>query len=160
MIAAAVLDALGRWPGALWLQASGTAYLLVNAAHILGIALLLGGILPLDLRLAFARCAQPWDTLAAAALRTAGAGLALALLTGAWLFTVRPHDYVDNVAFRCKLLLLVFALVNIAAQRLLLRRHGGWTGFGIAPWSLRVPAMLSAALWVGVLVAGRWIGFA
>ena len=46
------LDALAGWPGARWLQGSGTAYLIVNALHILGIGLLVGAILPLDLRLA------------------------------------------------------------------------------------------------------------
>ena len=46
-----LVDSLGRWPGAVLLQQSGTAYLLVNAAHILGLAMLVGGILPLDLRL-------------------------------------------------------------------------------------------------------------
>ena len=45
------LDWLAAWPGAVWLQNSGTAYLFVNAAHILGIGLLLGAILPLDLHL-------------------------------------------------------------------------------------------------------------
>ena len=43
---------LGTWPGAVLLQRSGTAYLFVNAAHIASIGLLIGGILPLDLRLA------------------------------------------------------------------------------------------------------------
>ena len=46
-----MLEAIGAWPGASWLQQSATAYLFVNAAHILGVAVLLGAILPLDLRL-------------------------------------------------------------------------------------------------------------
>ena len=47
-----MLDAIAALPIASLLRGSGTAYLLVNATHILGLALLIGSILPLDLRLA------------------------------------------------------------------------------------------------------------
>ena len=43
---------IGTWPGAVLLQRSGTAYLFANAAHIASVGSLIGGILPLDLRLA------------------------------------------------------------------------------------------------------------
>jgi hypothetical protein len=46
-----LLDWLAAWPGAVLLQQPGIAYLFVNAAHILGIGLLLGSILPFDLHL-------------------------------------------------------------------------------------------------------------
>ena len=47
-----LVEWIGAWPGAVLLQRSGTIYLFVNAAHIASIGLLIGGILPLDLRLA------------------------------------------------------------------------------------------------------------
>ena len=53
------------------LRGSVWAYPLVNAAHILGVALLVRGILPLDLRLLGA-----WRVLT----RMAGAGLGLAIV--------------------------------------------------------------------------------
>ena len=46
-----LVDWIGAWPGAVLLQRSGTIYLFVNAAHIASVGLLIGGILPLDLRL-------------------------------------------------------------------------------------------------------------
>lgn len=73
---AALLEPLGHWPGALWLQRSGTAYLLVSAAHILGIGLLVGAILPLDLRLLGLLRAAPLAVLAPFLTRVAGCGLA------------------------------------------------------------------------------------
>ena len=36
-----MLESLGSWPGAAWLQQSATVYLFINATHILGIGLLL-----------------------------------------------------------------------------------------------------------------------
>lgn len=152
------LEALAAWPGALWLVRSGTAYLLVNAAHILGIALLVGAILPLDLRLAGCFRSFPMQVLAPFLSRAAACGMVLALLTGVWLFSVKPVEYAENTAFLVKMGLLGFALLNIAAQHF--NRHyrkavAGEPVHGVVRWM----AGVSAAIWVAVLVAGRWIGF-
>ena len=77
-----MLEAIGGWPGASWLQQSATAYLFVNAAHILGLAVLLGAILPLDLRLLGLFRRFPLEVLGPFLVRCAAAGLGLALLTG------------------------------------------------------------------------------
>ena len=137
---------LGEWPGAVLLQRSGTAYLLVNAAHILGVGLLVGAILPLDLRLLGFFRTVPLAVLEPFLVRAAGTGLALALVTGVWLFTVKPVEYLANEAFLIKGALLAAALLNI----LLCYRIAGFA---------RAAAAFSLLLWLGVLVAGRWIGF-
>lgn len=147
-----MLEAIGAWPGAVWLQQSGTAYLFVNAAHILSIGLLLGAIVPLDLRLLGFFRRLPIEVLGPFLVRCAATGLALAALTGAWLFSVNPTEYFENTAFRWKLVLLAFALVNIAWQ------HWG-AGFMAVTPATRVRAGISLCLWLSVLVAGRWIGF-
>lgn len=157
-----MIDWIGNWPGALWLQQSGTAYLLVNAAHILGIGLVLGGMLPLDLRLVLGRVQPSLSVLAPLAIRTAATGLAIAMLTGIWLFSVDPQSYLANAAFRWKLLLLALALLNVAVQ------HHQWRVRATlativpvrVPIRVRVIAATSALLWLSTLIAGRWIGFA
>jgi len=153
-----MLAALASWPGATWLQESGTAYLVVNAAHILGIGLVLGAILPLDLRLMGLFRQVPLAILAPFLSRAAAVGLVVALLTGLWLFSVRPDHYVENTAFLAKMAVLAFALGNIGLQHF----HGGYRralGGGVVPWTVRLVAAASAFLWLGVLLAGRWIGF-
>jgi hypothetical protein len=147
-----VLEAIGGWPGASWLQQSATAYLFVNAAHILGLAVLLGAILPLDLRLLGLFRRFPIEVIGPFLVRCAAAGLGLALLTGAWLFSVKPGEYLANPAFRWKLVLLALALVNVGLQH---RSPGVVHGSS----AVRVRAGLSLCLWLSVLVAGRWIGF-
>lgn len=149
-------DWLGGWPGAVLLQRSGTAYLLVNAAHILGIGLLLGSILPLDLRLAGVLRASALPLIGPILIRTAACGLALALATGFWLFTVKPGEYLGNRAFLVKLGLLALALGTIALQHRGLKPALCGEGVGL---SVRLLAALSALLWLCILVAGRWIGF-
>ena len=147
-----MLEAISAWPGASWLQQSATAYLFVNAAHILGIAVLLGAILPLDLRLLGFFRRFPIEVLGPFLVRCAAAGLSLALLAGAWLFSVKPEEYLANTAFRWKLVLLALVLVNAGFQ------HRG-AGFLAMSAVVRVRAGLSLCLWISVLVAGRWIGF-
>jgi hypothetical protein len=148
-----VIEAIGGWPGALWLRQSATAYLFVNAAHILGISVLLGAILPLDLRLLGFWRRFPLEVLGPFLVRSAAAGLGLALLTGAWLFSVKPGEYLANAAFRWKLALLVLALLNVGLQ------HRGTPGELRPSAALRMRAGLSLCLWLSVLLAGRWIGF-
>ena len=75
------------------LRASLWLYPLVNTAHLVGIALLFGAIVPLDLRLAGCWKSVPLQPLARTAVPVAVAGLLLALATGALLFATRPLDY-------------------------------------------------------------------
>ena len=148
-----MLEAIGAWPGARWLQQSATAYLFVNAAHILGIAVLLGAILPLDLRLLGFFRKFPLGMLVPFLVRCAAVGLGFALLTGAWLFSVKPEEYLANAAFQWKLGLLALALANVGFQ------HWGTHGSVHLSPAVRLRAGFSLCLWVCVLVAGRWIGF-
>ena len=97
---------LGTWPGAVLLQRSGTAYLFVNAAHIASVGLLIGGILPLDLRLAGLLRGVPLAVIGPFLSRSAAIGVALAIATGLWLFTVKPREYLENEAFLWKMALL------------------------------------------------------
>jgi hypothetical protein len=154
----AILRWIGNWPGATFLQQSATAYLLVNAAHILGISLLLGAILPLDLRLMGCFRSMPLAVLGPFLSRSAAVGMALAILTGLWLFSVRPDEYLGNTAFLCKMVLLAVALTNVIFQ------HRQWNARRAlddaeTATSVRIRAAASVGLWLAVLVAGRWIGF-
>ena len=148
------LEAIGSWPGAAWLRQSATAYLFVNAAHILGIGLLLGSILPLDLRLLGFFRRFPIDVIRSFLARVAATGLGLAIATGLWLFSVKPAEYLANDAFRWKLALLAMALANVAFQHW----RTSARPLALTP-ATRIRAALSLCLWVSALVAGRWIGF-
>jgi hypothetical protein len=149
-----VLEAIEAWSGADWLRESPTAYLFANAAHILGIGVLLGAILPLDLRLMGLFRASPLAVLRPFLTRAAATGLALAAITGLWLFSVKPVEYWANEAFRWKLALLALALANVAIQHRALRHSGENVSA-----ATRVSALLSLCFWPAALVAGRWIGF-
>jgi len=142
-----------------WLEATALAqhlkvsrwtYPLVNAGHVFGLALLVGSILALDLRmLGLARRGMLADV--AALLRpVAAAGLVLAALTGAALFATQAGDYLASGWFRLKMALLAAALVNVALHRRL-------TALPAA--RRRAAAFASLCLWPAVLLAGRMIGY-
>lgn len=154
-----VVATLAGWPGAVWLQRSGTAYLFINAAHILGIGLILGGILPLDLRLIGLFRQVPLPVLAPFLTRVAAVGVCTAVLTGFWLFTVQPDEYLNNTAFLAKLAILALAILNIGLQHGTRFYRAALEGDGSVPLPARVMAAASACFWLAALVAGRWIGF-
>lgn len=153
-----VIRWIGEWPGAVLLQRSGTAYLLVNAAHILGVGLILGAILPLDLRLVGFFRTVPLAVLGPFLSRAAAVGVALAMLTGLWLFSVRPSEYLGNAAFLWKLAILALALGNLALQHRSRHFRIALEG-GPVHADVRALALASALFWLAALLAGRWIGF-
>jgi hypothetical protein len=153
-----ILQTLGDWPVAAGLRRSSLAYLLVNAGHILAIGVLVGAIVTLDLRLLGLFRAAPVAILGPPLVKVAAAGLALAVVTGFLLFSVRPVSYASNPAFLSKLALVALGVLNAA----MLHLGGPWRrafhGPAI-PAAVKVAAALSLIFWAGAVVAGRWIGF-
>lgn len=136
----------------------GPAYPFVSAAHILSLALLVGSITVLDLRLLGAFRATPAISLAGPLVRMAGWGLAFALLTGFLLFSVQPGHYLANPAFLVKLALVGIGLLNAWLLGRLSRRPAA---LRIEPFpvAIRVSAGISLSVWVAAILAGRWIAF-
>jgi hypothetical protein len=142
------------------LRSSIWLYPLINTGHVVGIALLFGAIAVLDLRLIGCWKATPLDHLARALIPVSIAGLLLAVSTGALLFATRPLDYVVEPLFGIKMTLLGAALLNA----LWLRRSPSWRLFSVAAGAAprlawRIAGILSIALWLGVITAGRLIGY-
>lgn len=152
------LQAISGWPGAVFLQEHWVAYLVVNAAHILGIGLLLGAILPLDLLLLRSSRGRDLPTFGPFLVRVAATGAALAVTTGLWLFSVKPLEYTENPAFLFKVTLLVLAICNIALQYRGEHFEAALRS-GQPSARVRTLAATSMILWLSVLIAGRWIGF-
>ena len=153
-----MLDWIAGWPLAAMLRRSGTAYLLVNAGHVASIGLLFGAIAALDLRLLGAARTLPLATAGPYLSRLAAAGLLAALLTGVCLFAVNPQNYLDNSAFLAKLGLLALGIANA----LWLHYGGPWRQAMQSesiPTRVKLHAAMSLFVWLGAIVAGRWIGF-
>ena len=142
------------------LRQSFWVYPIVNAGHIVGLALLFGAIVPLDLRLIGFWRSVPIGAMARILLPVAITGLVLAVSTGALLFATRAVEYAGLTLFWIKLSLIAGA----AANALLLHLSAAWTVYqdsellGTMP-RLQLAGALSIGLWLAIILAGRMIGY-
>jgi len=129
-----------------FLKASRWTYPLVNAGHILGIALLVGAVVPMDVAVIRGRAVaavgllRPWSV----------AGFVLAVTCGALLFVTQATDYVRSPWFLAKMGVLGLAVLNAAVH------------FRLDRWPIRQrrqAALASLVLWPTVLILGRMIGY-
>lgn len=149
------LAALEATPLAQYLRVSRWGYALVSAAHIFGIALLVGAVLPLNLRLLGAWPDVPRVDLVRVLVPAAAAGLVIAAVAGGMLFSVRAQDYATIGFFQAKLVLIGLGVVSAVA----LHRGYGLLLEGASRQRLAGHALVSIACWVGALVCGRLIAF-
>lgn len=143
------------------LRNSVWVYPLVNAGHILGVALLVGAIVPLDLRLLGAWRTVPLSPLWQVLARTAAVGLALAVAFGALLFSARATEYAVSGLFVGKMAIVGAATANALALRF---AHGGDFLQSVdrqeeAPARVQLAAAFSLLAWVTALTLGRLVGY-
>ncbi|MEO0823337.1 MAG: hypothetical protein AAF074_23340 [Pseudomonadota bacterium] len=150
-----IAGALEASAAARMLKFSRWAYAGVNAGHVLGIALLVGAILPMDLRLMGLWRGIGHGALARVLVPVAAAGLLLAVATGALLFIVRAEHYAGLVLVQAKLALVAAA----AGLALLLHLRAGLWLERMAPWQGALHGAASLACWLAALVCGRMIAY-
>ncbi|HXV30452.1 MAG TPA: DUF6644 family protein [Sinorhizobium sp.] len=154
----AALDWIEGLPFAVAIRRSATLYIFANAAHILSIGIILGAILPLDLRLVGAFRTVPVAVIGPFLSRAAATGIVAAIVTGFCLFSVRPHEYAANAAFLTKITLVALGIGNAALLHLTPQWRAAVKG-GPLSSRVRLSAVLSLTIWIGALLSGRWIGF-
>lgn len=133
----------------------------MESIHVIGLALVFGTIVVIDLRLlGWASSHRPFQKVAADILKWTWAAFALTAVTGAFMFMANATVYYNNFYFRIKILLLVLSAVNMLAFELTARRTvSQWDGAPSAPAAGKRVAMASLLIWLGVIFAGRMIGF-
>lgn len=132
---------------------------LMESVHVVSVTLMFGAILMLDLRvLGLAAVRYPVRTMTRELVPWSAAALGIASVTGIAMFITRASAHAVNPAFQIKMLLLVLAGLNVAVFHLMVfPRHIDLRAEDVAP-ALRLVAASSIALWIGVMLAGRWIG--
>jgi hypothetical protein len=152
------LDALA------WLEGSGLGhsgrhsewlFLVVNVLHVLGAAMVVGGIAVFDLKVLTDEGLDA-PTVGRIAIPLAAAGVALQVPTGLTLLAVEATKLGVNPAFYAKMAFLALGLLNVALFHL---RFGSALRGGSLPPEARAYAVVSLGAWVLVLVAGRTIAY-
>lgn len=134
------------------LQTHPWAYPALEIVHISGIALLLGNLVLLELRVFGRGAALPVLPLARLALGTAVAGFSLAAASGLAMFASQAGELLANRAFTLKMLLLFTAGCNAAW----FHARGSLARCDTVAKLLMVTSTL---LWLAVLACGRWIAY-
>jgi hypothetical protein len=137
------------------------AFPLIETTHVIAITMVFGAILIVDLRLlGIAWKDRPFTRLAPELLRWTWIAFGVAAVTGALMFISNAHVYFNNTPFRLKMVFMLLAGVNMAVFQLFESRSVQlWDRLPSAPTAGRIAAALSLCLWIGVVGAGRWIGF-
>jgi hypothetical protein len=143
------------------LRRSVWAYPLVNTAHILGVALLVGAIVPLDLRLLGAWRSVPLYAIWRVLTRTASAGLVLASVFGALLFITRATEYAASNLFVSKMVIVGAGAANALLLHIVLpnKRLRSASATGKLPGRVQLASGLSLAAWLTALTLGRLVGY-
>jgi hypothetical protein len=152
---AAALEASGL---SFMLRDSTWVYPLANLGHIVGLSLLVGPIVALDLRLLGIGRAVSVAGLSRTLTPIAIGGLVLQIISGLLLFTADASALVGNPVFRIKAGLLALGIANaIAFRRIWRHALEGWDSD--PPALGRLQAALSIVFWFAVAISGRLIAY-
>ena len=133
----------------------------VQTIHILAVALIIGAVLTINLRLlGWSNLDQPLERVCARFVPFIWWPLLALLATGTIMIIGEPARSLQNPVFQLKMALIAIALVVVgvlqtrvrrspAFETTVMRRRGAAAGI----------ALFSALLWGGIIVAGRWIAY-
>ena len=128
-----------------------------STLHFMGLSLLVGALLVMDLR-ALGLIRHVSHAAVAALARVALAGLAINVISGIVMLSSKPTEYWQAWPFRYKMLALLVALVNAGWFTLRgQQRLATVSAAADAPLSVRVSAVVSLAAWLAVILLGRAI---
>jgi hypothetical protein len=130
-----------------------------ETGHYIGLSLLVGGIMLIDLRvLGFAR-KLPLRSMIGL-LPFVWAGFVINVVTGTLLFIYGATSFGTNRAFLLKMVFLVLAGLNALAFDVAVRRSGDrWIPADRPPMSVKSFATLSLVFWISVVTTGRWMAY-
>ena len=143
------------------LRSSAYAYPVVLALHLCAISLFAGMILMTDLRLlGWALRGYPIASVVGRLRMPKRIGFVFAATFGLLLFCSKAEEYYYNAFFRMKVLLFLLVAVHAVLFRgRVYDRAGELDGAQQVPPRARLAASLSLLIWIGILVAGRAIGY-
>jgi hypothetical protein len=128
------------------------AYPMLESLHIIGVALLLGSLVLLELRVWGHSAEIAVQPLARLALPVTLAGFAALGLSGLLMFAAAPGEMLANRLFVIKMGLVMLAGLNAAwfHARQSLR---------LLDTTARLQTLVSLGLWLAVILCGRWIAY-
>lgn len=135
-----------------WITTNPVVYPALEVVHITGIALLVGNLVLVELRVWGLGRTLPLPALARLGLTVSLIGFGLAAASGLLMFASQAAELMANRVFVIKMGLLTLAGANAG----LFHARDGLTRLDTLA---RVQTALSLGLWLGVIICGRWIAY-
>jgi hypothetical protein len=143
---------IASFTGIPWIASQPYVYPALEGLHIVGVALLLGNLLALELRVWGMAPELPLRALARLSLSLSLAGFGLLLMSGLLMFAAAPAEMLANRSFLWKMGLLQLAGLNAAW----FHARGGLARIDRMA---RAQTALSLGLWLTIIMLGRWIAY-
>jgi hypothetical protein len=134
-------------------------YPALETMHYIGLAMLVGGIMLIDLRLLGFAGRLPLKPVIGL-IPWVWAGFIVNAVSGSLIFVYGATSFSGNTAFRIKMVLMLLAGINAMIFTVAAARGGrAWLEAGSVPASIRAVATASFVLWLGVVTMGRWMAY-
>jgi hypothetical protein len=140
-----------------WVSTSLVGYPLMITLHAIGMAVMVGLSVALDLRLLGWFAGIPYVAINRF-LSIAWIGFTINLLSGTALFCMQATMYVKDGTFLLKMLFVLLGAVTAAFLQVALNRNSGSWG-AAAPGGIRALAVASIVFWTAGMVTGRLIAY-
>jgi hypothetical protein len=142
-----------------WMLNTPWAWPIAEITHFIGLSILLGSMLLIDIRLA-----GYWRSMSLSAVHRllpwAVLGFGINLITGALFFFGDPERYVANIGFKIKMVLVLIAGLNAIYFKLKIDADmASWGPDQDSTTQAKAVAFISLLSWFGVLIFGRLIPY-
>lgn len=135
-------------------------YPAVETVHIIGLAILVGSIAVLDLRLMGLSRSLPVRKLASHTLPWSVGSFFLIVPSGLMMFAAHASDFISSPVFLLKMGLIMAGVLNAALfHATVFRSAAAWDVDAMPPMAARASAALSLMLWLTVIACGRLLAY-
>jgi hypothetical protein len=143
-----------------FIRESALVFPAIESIHVMGIAMVVGGIGIIDLRLLGVLSRGRLVTRVSSELLPWVWGtFVVAVVTGLLMFSSLASVYCANTFFLLKMGVLALAGLNMLAFHLITYKKVAVWDAGAPPRTARIAGGVSLSAWVLVVFFGRWIGF-
>jgi hypothetical protein len=148
-------------PASISIRESIWLYPILDVLHCVGILLVAGTIVVIDLRLlGFGMRRATVSSVVGQVLPWTVAGFAFMFITGSLIAWAEPVRLYHSVFFRWKLLFLALAGLNALLFHYgIYRGIAGWDAASLTPARARLAGSVSIVCWICVIAAGRAVGY-
>src|SRR5690554_3692913 len=134
-------------------------YATFETIHYIGLAMLVGSIMLIDLRLLGVARSLPLPSMLGL-LPWVWAGFLINVMTGTLMFIYGATSFGTKWMFILKMVLMAAAGINALVFTVAVARSGGqWLTAERTPGAIKAVATLSLVLWLGVMTSGRWMAY-